>query len=354
MMGVAAVLSTVTATAQADPTKDACIDADTKSQSLRREGKLASARQQLRVCVAAACPALVRDDCAQRLDEIEHVQPTIVFRVQDARAHDVMAVRVSLDGQAWLDHVDGSAIPVDPGPHRFRFEVVGEPPIDQLFVLREGEKARIERVVVGGGAGAVPPAGAAPEPPIGAAGVPPAPAPIPLPPSPAPGPAAATLAPGANVTPPAGPPGPAEITAPATISPGPAPTEPAGASPGTSDSGRTLRITGLVVGGVGVAGLIVASIAAASAASSWSDAQSECSTTSCPQATYADARSKHDAAQSAATVSTIGFVAGGALAAAGVVLYLAAPASRPSGDHALCVTPLVSASAGGIELRGGF
>src|SRR5207237_2673547 len=48
--------------AHADPTKDQCVDADTKAQSLRRDGKLSAARDQLKMCAAQACPELVRDD----------------------------------------------------------------------------------------------------------------------------------------------------------------------------------------------------------------------------------------------------------------------------------------------------
>ena len=64
----------------------------------------------------------MRDDCAQRLDEIDRVQPTIVFEVHDGSGKDLSAVRVLLDGRPWLDRVDGAAVPLDPGAHTFTFQ----------------------------------------------------------------------------------------------------------------------------------------------------------------------------------------------------------------------------------------
>ena len=85
--------------ALADLTKDQCIDANGKGQELRREGSFAAARLQLRQCATPSCPAMVRDDCTRRLDELESAQPTILFDVKDATGTDLIDVRVSVDGQ---------------------------------------------------------------------------------------------------------------------------------------------------------------------------------------------------------------------------------------------------------------
>jgi hypothetical protein len=85
--------------ARADPpTKVQCVDANAKGQDLRRDGELSGARAQFRACAVSACPALVRDDCNRRLDEVERAQPTIVFDTKDAAGRDLSAVKVLVDG----------------------------------------------------------------------------------------------------------------------------------------------------------------------------------------------------------------------------------------------------------------
>src|ERR1019366_931213 len=87
----------LSASAFADVTKEQCIDANGQAQELRREGKLAAAREQLRLCGNPKCPAMVRDDCAKRLDEVDKAQPTVAFTVKDATGADVTAVKVMVD-----------------------------------------------------------------------------------------------------------------------------------------------------------------------------------------------------------------------------------------------------------------
>jgi hypothetical protein len=300
-------LMMASAPAHADPTMDQCVDANTKAQGLRRDGKFAAARQQLRVCAASACPNLVRDDCAQRLDELERAQPTIVFQAQDGAGHDLSAVRITADGQPLADHLDGTAVAVDPGAHTFTFETRGQAPVSQQLVLREGEKARSERIVLG--AAAPPPVASAP---------------------------AAGPAPGGNV--PAG-----SATA-----------NPVASTPeGPPDPGRTQRIGGLVVGGVGVVGVVVGTIYAVTAASLWNSAKNECSVDNCPAATKPEAQTDHDNALTAATLSTVGFVAGAVFAAAGIVLYFTAP-KAPQEHATMGIVPLMGMGATGAALQGSF
>ena len=73
------------ATAVADPTKDECVAANESAQALRKSGQLRIARAQLLTCVAKACPALIRDDCAERLTELNRAMPSIVFDVKDGQ-----------------------------------------------------------------------------------------------------------------------------------------------------------------------------------------------------------------------------------------------------------------------------
>ena len=86
--------------------------------------------------------------------------------------------------------------------------------------------------------------------------------------------------------------------------------------------GSGFRTLGLVVGGAGVVGLATGGIFGAMASSSWSTARSECpSHTGCTAQAIRD----HDSASTLATVSTVGFIAGGILLAAGLTFYFTAP-----------------------------
>jgi hypothetical protein len=129
---------------------DRCVGANTTAQSLRREGKFGAARAELATCIDASCPTLVRDDCTQRLDELDRAQPTIVFDAKDDDGHDVSEVAVEIDGRPFAPRLGGTALPVDPGEHTFTFEMQGRPSkVTRKLVLREFEKGRRESILFG-------------------------------------------------------------------------------------------------------------------------------------------------------------------------------------------------------------
>jgi hypothetical protein len=107
-------------------------------------------------------------------------------------------------------------------------------------------------------------------------------------------------------------------------------------------------VLGVVTGVVGLGGIAVGSVFGLVAKSHQSDAGPHCSGTEC-DATGISALSD---ARSAATVSTIGFIAGGAVLAGGVVLYLVAP--RGPSTTGLSVSPGSAGSTAGLSLRGGW
>ena len=88
-------------------------------------------------------------------------------------------------------------------------------------------------------------------------------------------------------------------------------------------TGGTQRLAGIAVAGVGVVGLIVGTTAGLVAKSKNDDALTHCDAGFCD----AEGLSLTSSAQSAAAISTIGFVLGGAALAGGAVLYLTAPRS---------------------------
>jgi hypothetical protein len=158
---VAVAIGLATSPAAADPTKAQCATANASGQDLRRDGKLTEAREQLRMCSDPKCPAVVRVDCAKRLDELEGAQPTIVFDAKDGAGADITVVKVSVDNRPLAEKLDGSALPIEPGEHSFTFEVAGQTPVTQHIVVKEGEKGRHEKIVIG----APPPAPPPPPPP---------------------------------------------------------------------------------------------------------------------------------------------------------------------------------------------
>jgi hypothetical protein len=279
-------------TARADMTKAQCIDANTKGQDLRRDGKLSAAREVLRTCATPSCPAILSDDCAKRLDELDRVQPTIIFDAKDGSGRDLSLVKVTVDGAPLGEKLEGNALQVDPGEHVFVFTEPDQAPVTKTFVLKEGDKERRERVVIG-------------------------PAVVPV------------------------------------VAP-----QPSGASsspPGESRGGMgTQKTLGLVAGGVGIVGVVLGAVFGAMTLSEASQQQKDCaSATNCLH--YTQASSEHSAGATDRTISTVGFIAGGALIAGGAALFFTAghPSEVPA-STGLRLVPGVGPGSAGILLKGAF
>lgn len=138
---VAAAIALLAPPLRADPVA-ACADAALRGQEARERRALRSAREEFVRCAAAGCPAAVRNDCLQWLAEVEHTIPTAVFFADVGGTHDVTDVRVSVDGVALVDRLDGRSVPVEPGERRVRFERPGSPPQERSVLFVEGEKNR--------------------------------------------------------------------------------------------------------------------------------------------------------------------------------------------------------------------
>jgi hypothetical protein len=251
--------------AEGEGAKQQCIDANVRSQDLRRDGKLSAARDALHTCAVPACPAIVRDDCTKRLDELEKAQPTVIFEVRDESGNDLVAVNVTVDGQPFAARLGGAPLPVDPGEHTFAFEVPGQPRFEKKLVLREGEQGRRERVTIG----------------------------------PAPEQA-----------------GPAVSTESSSTASSSAPGARSTSGPGVQ------RVLAITAGIVGVAGLGVGSAFGLVALSKRDAARNVCPDPLCHDGSGS---SKWSDAKSAANISTVAFAVGGAGAVAGAVLWLTAP-----------------------------
>lgn len=110
---------------------------------------------------------------------------------------------------------------------------------------------------------------------------------------------------------------------------------------------NTQRRVGVGIGAAGLVGVVVGSIFGAKASGKNSDSLLHCrpdDLTRCDSQGVA----LREEAYSAATVSTIMFIVGGALAAGGTITFLTAPSGAPK------IQPVVGAGFGGLTLRGSW
>jgi hypothetical protein len=298
------ILATVftSSVALADETKTECIAANEGAQVLRQAGKLVEARSKLAICMDLSCPGAVREDCAERMDDLQAAIPSVVFDVKDAAGRDLVGVKVSVDGTA-MGITTATAVPLDPGPHAFRFELPGAPPVDQSLVLLEGETARRVSVVIGG--------------PLTTAAVS----------------------------------GPSGTTPGGVESAGESLAVAAGTDevrPSSPPTGHGQRLAAWIAGGTGVAAMGL-SLALVLVAKSSYDGASGCTGTLC---TSPDGVRTSDSARSMGNVATGFFVAGAVATTGGAVLWLTAPkaAARTAVDRSWDL----GLTFGGIRARGTF
>jgi hypothetical protein len=125
----------------ADAAKAECLSGYEAAQVARRERRLLDSRAALRTCSRAACPAAVRADCVDWLDQVAHSLPSVVVTAR-ARGADILAVKVFVDGKLATEKLTGFALEVDPGLHKFRFESPPWPVIERDVLAAEGVKDR--------------------------------------------------------------------------------------------------------------------------------------------------------------------------------------------------------------------
>jgi hypothetical protein len=290
----------------ADPTTADCLGASEASVKLRTEHKLREARAQLLTCAAASCPADIRAECTRRVEVVNAAIPTIVFEAKNPSGDDLVAVKVTMDGRPLVERLEGTAISLDPGEHKFVFEVAGQPPLAKTLVLREGEKDRRERIVIG----------------VATAGT--------------------------------------VVTAPASTSSAPNTPPPegdAGNAATLPEDHSTRRVVGFAVIGLGVASGVVAVLEQLTAGSR--DQKSKDAAASTDVNVQATAGALHDQATQAQTYALI--FGGVALAAlgTGVVLVLtsgsssAAPAKATT-TSPVWVRPMIGTQGGGLQVGGAW
>jgi hypothetical protein len=123
----------------------ACIDAHAEGQVERDAGRLLSARERFRSCSSDPCPTLIRNECRALDAALQAEIPSIVLVAQDTGGRPSAGARAKIDGRLAVSSFDGSAIELDPGPHRI--EVVLPDGRRQAFELGVERAQQARRVV---------------------------------------------------------------------------------------------------------------------------------------------------------------------------------------------------------------
>jgi hypothetical protein len=248
---------------------DACDDDYVAAQKAEKSGALLSARDHYKACATGACPGSEQKDCTLGFASVSPRVPSIVVTVSFGAA-PVSAVTVTMDGKPIA--FDGKAVDVDPGKHAFH------------FALDDGRTKDLEVIVIEGTRGQ-------------------------------PVKAEFEAKPATDTT-------PTTTTVTGDTSTSTSPPLATDTTPSTSSGGGWSSQKYLALGlmGIGVVGVVVGAIEGAHAKSAWNDSKAECaSPTDCPS--HDAAVTDHDSAKSAATISTVSFVVGGAALVGGALWF---------------------------------
>jgi hypothetical protein len=126
----------------ADTSKEACVDAHSRGQDARDQGKITLARKLFLTCAQSGCPAAVQGDCARFADDLSNLQPTVNFVARDSNGNDLPNTTVYVDGMLVATTIDGKPVDIDPGNHTVKFSNGGKDEIVTV-VIGSGEKGRV-------------------------------------------------------------------------------------------------------------------------------------------------------------------------------------------------------------------
>jgi hypothetical protein len=259
-------------------------------------GKLVGAAETYRKLgrseIGPRSPAAFRHAQETRERELAELVPRIATVIIDVVPPVPPRVSLRLDGEGLSPQFLGVVRPMNPGEHQVEAEAPNHAPVRQTFVLKEGEKGRVNLTLK--------------------SLAPPAPS------------ATASAAPTSAATPPPTTPPPPPML------------------PPPPDEGPSRKTVGYVLGGVGAASVLVGGYFGIRALAKKSDRASECSTTSCSQ----DGITIQNDAFKAATLSNVFFGVGLLGLGAGAYLVLTAP-DTPSAT-AIRLGP------GSVQLSGRF
>jgi hypothetical protein len=137
-----AILTSSTLAAADTLSKEACVDAHSRGQDARDQGKVTLARKLFLTCAQSGCPAAVQGDCARFADDLSNLQPTVNFVARDGNGNDLPNTSVYVDGMLVATSIDGRPVDIDPGNHTVKFSNTGKDEVVTV-VIGSGEKGRV-------------------------------------------------------------------------------------------------------------------------------------------------------------------------------------------------------------------
>ncbi len=90
VLAMALVLVGASSAFAGDLTKEECVDAHSKGQDAKEQGKLSLARKLFLTCAQTSCPSVVQGDCARFADDLSRMQPSMTFAARDGSGYGVM------------------------------------------------------------------------------------------------------------------------------------------------------------------------------------------------------------------------------------------------------------------------
>jgi hypothetical protein len=122
--------------------KSACAASWREGESMVKASKLRQAKVAMLKCAAPSCGARLRQECSQRIVEIEADIPTIVPVIKKSDGAPVTDVEMIMDGEKLTSRIDGKAVMVDPGSHEFTFKSAGGVLATYKTVVLPGQRNR--------------------------------------------------------------------------------------------------------------------------------------------------------------------------------------------------------------------
>jgi hypothetical protein len=144
----AAVALTWAPSAFAQEDMKACVAAYEGAQTSQKQGKYVAALDQAKACAQSGCGILV-NECLKLYEDLSRDVPTFVFSAQDGDGKELVDVNVTVDGQLVFSKLEGTALPLDPGPHVIKFEAAGLPSAEVNHVARVGDRHRLVTAILG-------------------------------------------------------------------------------------------------------------------------------------------------------------------------------------------------------------
>jgi hypothetical protein len=119
--------------------REQCVQSYEAGQRVKKAGNLLEAASRLAFCANPSCPALMRQDCAARLEEVKAATPSLVLNIRFEGARAPVHVAIDGQGRAWAE--DARQVIVNPGRHDLRVEAEGFKTQTVTFLIGEGEQS---------------------------------------------------------------------------------------------------------------------------------------------------------------------------------------------------------------------